>query len=144
MSGSETAVEAVSEAVREEGGKVIRLKVAGAFHSPLMADAAREFAPAVSAVPFRDPQTPFMSTVTSELETAERIPALLVEQLTAPVRFTQAVRSLIGQGVDRFVEIGPGGVLTGLVKRIDAGVQAISIATPDELRAAAEAVTADA
>ena len=50
ISGSETAVEAVSEAVREEGGKVIRLKVAGAFHSPLMADAAREFAPAVSAV----------------------------------------------------------------------------------------------
>jgi len=143
ISGTEAAVDAVSEAVREEGGKVIRLKVAGAFHSPLMEEAAGAFAADVAGVEFRGPQTAFMSTVTSELETVERIPQLLVDQLTAPVRFTQAVQSLVADGVGCFVEVGPGGVLSGLIKRIDPSVRAISVATPDELRAA-EGVTADA
>ena len=143
ISGTEAAVDAISEAVREEGGKVIRLKVAGAFHSPLMADAAAAFAADVAGVEFREPRTAFMSTVTSELETVERIPQLLVDQLTAPVRFTQAVQSLVADGVGCFVEIGPGGVLSGLIRRIDPSVGAISVATPDELRAA-EGVTADA
>jgi [acyl-carrier-protein] S-malonyltransferase len=84
-----------------------------------------------------------MSTVTNGLETRDRIPALLVDQLTAPVRFTQAVQALIADGVGTFVELGPGGVLTGLVKRIDRSVRALSIATPAEL-AAAQEVTADA
>jgi len=84
-----------------------------------------------------------MSTVTNGLETADRIPGLLVEQLTAPVRFTQAVQALIAEGVGTFVELGPGGVLTGLVKRIDPSVRALSISTAAEL-AAAQEVTADA
>ncbi|MDX6643626.1 MAG: [acyl-carrier-protein] S-malonyltransferase [Solirubrobacteraceae bacterium] len=143
ISGLDAGLDAVAEAVRDEGGKVIRLKVAGAFHSPLMAGAARRFAPAVEAVAFTATTVDFMSTVTSRLEPADRAGALLVEQLTAPVRFTQAVRSLIAMGVDTFVELGPGGVLTGLVKRIDDSVRAVSIATPAEL-AAAQEVTADA
>ena len=117
--------------------------MAGAFHCPLMADAAARFAPAVDAVGFGELSTAFMSTVTNDLETADRIPALLVEQLTAPVRFTQAVQALIADGVGTFVELGPGGVLTGLVKRIDPSVRALSISTPAEL-AAAQEVTADA
>jgi len=143
ISGSDEALEAMAASVGEAGGKQIRLKVAGAFHCPLMADAAARFAPAVNAVGFGDLSTAFMSTVTNELETAERIPALLVEQLTAPVRFTQAVHALIADGVGTFVELGPGGVLTGLVKRIDPSVRALSISTPAELRAAQQ-VTADA
>jgi [acyl-carrier-protein] S-malonyltransferase len=143
ISGSDEALEAMAASVGEAGGKQIRLKVAGPFHCPLMADAAARFAPAVNAVGFGDLSTAFMSTVTNELETAERIPALLVEQLTAPVRFTQAVHALIADGVGTFVELGPGGVLTGLVKRIDPSVRALSISTPAELRAAQQ-VTADA
>jgi [acyl-carrier-protein] S-malonyltransferase len=138
ISGSDEGLDAVSEAVSQQGGKVIRLKVAGAFHSPMMADAAARFAPSVQAVAFSGMTCEFMSTVTSGIEPADRVARLLVEQLTAPVRFTQAVRSLISAGVGTFVELGPGGVLTGLVKRIDSSVRALSIATPADLAAAQE------
>jgi [acyl-carrier-protein] S-malonyltransferase len=133
----------MAASVGDAGGKQIRLKVAGAFHCPLMAGAATRFEPAVQAVAFGELSTAFMSTVTNELEITDRIPGLLVEQLTAPVRFTQAVHALIADGVGTFVELGPGGVLTGLVKRIDPSVRALSIATPTEL-AEAQEVTADA
>jgi [acyl-carrier-protein] S-malonyltransferase len=79
-----------------------------------------------------------MSTVTSRIETVERVPALLVEQLTAPVRFTQAVQTLVADGIDVFVELGSGGVLAGLIKRIDPDVRALSIGTPAELSTAME------
>jgi [acyl-carrier-protein] S-malonyltransferase len=143
ISGSDEGLDAMAGSVSDAGGKQIRLKVAGAFHCPLMAGAATRFAPAVGAVAFGQLSTAFMSTVTNELETAEEIPRLLVDQLTAPVRFTQAVHALVAGGVGTFVELGPGGVLTGLVKRIDRSVRAFSISTPAEL-AAAQEVTADA
>ena len=85
---------------------------------------------------FGELKTRLMSTVSSKLETVDRIPGLLVEQVTAPVRFTQAVQGLLSDGVRTFVEIGPGGVLGGLVKRIDRSVTAVSIGTPEELSAA--------
>jgi [acyl-carrier-protein] S-malonyltransferase len=128
----------VSERVKAAGGKAIRLRVSGAFHSPLMAGAAAEFEPALAAVTFGPLNTRFMSTVTSRVETVERVPELLVEQLTAPVRFTQAVQTLVADGIDVFVELGSGGVLAGLIKRIDPGVRALSIGTPAELSAAME------
>jgi [acyl-carrier-protein] S-malonyltransferase len=143
ISGSEQGVTDVSERAKAAGGKAIRLRVAGAFHSPLMADAVSDFRPALDAVAFGPLTTRYMSTVTSEIETVERVPELLLEQLTAPVRFTQAVQSLVADGVDVFVELGPGGVLAGLIKRIDSSVRSITIGSPSELDAAME-VTADA
>jgi [acyl-carrier-protein] S-malonyltransferase len=143
ISGREEGIEAVSEAVRDAGGKVIRLQVAGPFHSPLMARAAERFAPAVRAAAFEPMEIEFMSTVTSAVETSARVPELLIEQLTAPVRFTQAVQSLVARGVDTFVEIGPGGVLTGLVRRISPSVRALAVSSAAELAALAE-VTAGA
>jgi [acyl-carrier-protein] S-malonyltransferase len=77
-----------------------------------------------------------MSTVTGKLEDAQRLHRLLVEQLTAPVRFTQAARELIGQGVTTFVEVGPGNVLSGLLKRIDKSVRTIAV---DDLQSLDEA-----
>jgi [acyl-carrier-protein] S-malonyltransferase len=68
-----------------------------------------------------------MSTVTAKIEEAQRYRVLLVEQLTAPVKFTQAARRLIDQGVTVFVEVGPGNVLSGLLKRIDKRVKAVSV-----------------
>jgi [acyl-carrier-protein] S-malonyltransferase len=68
-----------------------------------------------------------MSTVTGKLEDAQRYRELLVEQLTAPVRFTQSARELINQGVTTFVEVGPGNVLSGLLKRIDRNVKTLSV-----------------
>ncbi len=76
-----------------------------------------------------------MSTVSSKLETVDRVPGLLVEQLTAPVRFTQAVQGLVADGVRTFVELGSGSVLAGLVKRIDDSVTAVAVSTPDDLAA---------
>jgi [acyl-carrier-protein] S-malonyltransferase len=71
-----------------------------------------------------------MSTVTARLESAQRLAPLLVDQLTAPVRFTQAASELMREGVKTFVEVGPGNVLSGLVKRIDRSARTISVNTP--------------
>jgi [acyl-carrier-protein] S-malonyltransferase len=143
ISGGEQGVSDVSEKAKAAGGKAIRLRVSGAFHSPLMASAVDDFRPAIEAASFDPLSTRFMSTVSSEVEPVERVPQLLLEQLTAPVRFTQAVQSLVADGVDVFIELGSGGVLAGLIKRIDPDVRSISVGSPAELEAALE-VTADA
>ncbi len=136
ISGREDGVASVGEQARALGAKVVRLRVSGAFHSPLVGDAAHRLEPALRAVSFGELKTRFMSTVSSKLETVDRVPGLLVEQLTAPVRFTQAVQGLVSDGVRTFVEVGAGGVLAGLVKRIDRSATAISIGSLDELTAA--------
>jgi [acyl-carrier-protein] S-malonyltransferase len=105
----------------------VKLKVSGAFHSPLVARAADRLRPAVERVIFAEPVAPFMSTVTAKIEPAQRFGTLLVDQLTAPVKFTQAAGELAREGVRTFVEVGPGNVLSGLVKRIDRSVKAISV-----------------
>src|SRR5206468_8421472 len=88
---------------------------------------AARLRPAIDKVKFQEPVAPFMSTVTARLESAQRMGPLLVDQLTAPVRFTQAASELMREGVRTFVEVGPGNVLSGLVKRIDRSVKAISV-----------------
>ncbi len=105
----------------------MKLKVSGAFHSPLVARAADRLRPALERVRFKDPVAPFMSTVTAKIEPAHRMATLLVEQLTAPVKFTQAARGLIEEGARVFVEVGPSNVLSGLLKRIDRTVKAVSV-----------------
>jgi len=128
VSGEEAAVnECGEEAVREGARRAIRLKVSGAFHSPLVGRAAERLRPAIEKVHFEVPRAPFMSSVTAKLEEAQRYRELLVEQLTAPVKFTQAARRLVDQGVTVFVEVGPGNVLSGLLKRIDRSVNAIPV-----------------
>ncbi len=128
ISGETTAVEeCCAEAESLGARRAIRLKVSGAFHSPLVGKAADRLRPAIEKILFSEPIAPFMSTVTAKIEPAQRIAALLENQLTAPVRFTQAARELVQNGVTTFVEVGPGNVLSGLVKRIDRSVKAISV-----------------
>ncbi len=128
VSGENLAVDECIERAQQEGARrVVKLKVSGAFHSPLVARAADRLRPAIERVRFQEPVAPFMSTVTARLESAQRMAPLLVDQLTAPVRFTQAASELMREGVKTFVEVGPGSVLSGLVKRIDRGAKAISI-----------------
>jgi len=128
VSGENDAVEeCCAEAESLGARRAIRLKVSGAFHSPLVAEAGRRLKPAIDRVRFADPVTPFMSTVTAKIEPAQRLAALLVNQLTEPVRFTQAAGELVKGGVTTFVEIGPGNVLSGLVKRIDRSVRTFSV-----------------
>ena len=137
VSGENPAVDECCERAQEAGARrAVKLKVSGAFHSPLVARAADRFRPAIERVKFQEPVAPFMSTVTARLESAQRMGPLLVDQLTAPVRFTQAASELVKEGVRTFVEVGPGNVLSGLVKRIDKSVKAISVnnlASLDEL-----------
>jgi [acyl-carrier-protein] S-malonyltransferase len=128
ISGQSLSVdECCDEAQREGARRTVKLRVSGAFHSPLVARAAEHLRPALERAKFADPVAPFMSTVTAKIEPAQKMAALLVDQLTAPVKFTQAARELMRQGVKVFVEVGPGNVLTGLLKRIDRSVKAIPV-----------------
>jgi [acyl-carrier-protein] S-malonyltransferase len=128
VSGENPAVDECIELAQEAGARrTVKLKVSGAFHSPLVARAADRLRPAIERVKFQEPVAPFMSTVTARIESAQRMAPLLVDQLTAPVRFTQAASELMKDGVRTFVEVGPGNVLSGLVKRIDRTAKAISV-----------------
>jgi [acyl-carrier-protein] S-malonyltransferase len=143
VSGETEAVdECCSEAEREGARRAVKLKVSGAFHSPLVASAAHRLKPAVERIRFADPTAPFMSTVTAKIEPAQRVGTLLVEQLTAPVKFTQATRALVADGVKTFVEVGPGNVLSGLVKRIDRSVKAVSVNNVASLQKLEETLSA--
>jgi [acyl-carrier-protein] S-malonyltransferase len=134
VSGENPAVDEACEAAEQEGARrAVKLRVSGAFHSPLVARAADRLRPALDRVKFAEPAAPFMSTVTARIEDAKRIGPLLVEQLTAPVRFTQAAQALLREGVQTWVEVGPGNVLSGLIKRIDRNANTISVCTPEAL-----------
>ena len=143
VSGENEAVDKlIAEATERGARKAVKLRVSGGFHSPLVARAAERLRPALAKVPWRDPGTPYMSTVSARIEDAQRIAGLLAEQLTAPVRFTQAVRGLVKVGVETFVEISPGQVLGGLLKRCDRSLRTISVGDPESLRKLEETLSA--
>ena len=143
VSGDNGAVDTLIERATEAGArKTVKLRVSGAFHSPLVEAAAERLRPALESVSFSEPATPFMSTVTGRVEDAQRLVELLVQQLTGPVKFTQAVRGLVEQGVEMFVEIGPGQVLGGLLRRCDRSLKTISVGDPESLRRFQEALSA--
>jgi [acyl-carrier-protein] S-malonyltransferase len=143
VSGENAAVDRlIGEATAAGARKTVKLRVAGAFHSPLVGRAADRLRPALESVRFQEPATPFMSTVTAQIESAERLVDLLVQQLTGPVKFTQSVRGLVQQGVGMFVEIGPGQVLSGLIRRCDRSLRAISVGDPESLRKLQETLSA--
>jgi [acyl-carrier-protein] S-malonyltransferase len=142
VSGENSAIDECCARAEEAGARrAVKLRVSGAFHSPLVARAADRLRPAVEKIRFSEPTAPFMSTVTARLETAQRMGPLLVDQLTAPVRFTQAATELVRDGTRIFVEVGPGSVLSGLVKRIDRSVKTISVNSLTALEKIEEALT---
>ena len=120
ISGEEAAVDRACALLKEKGAKrALKLHVGGAFHSPLMEPAREELAKAIEATPFQAPRCPIYQNV-SALPTSD--PAVikenLLKQLTSPVRWTQTVQNMLSDGARKFVELGPGTVLQGLVKRI--------------------------
>ncbi len=119
ISGEKAAVEAACEKAKEAGAKrALPLPVSGAFHSPLMEPARKELAEAIEKTTFSAPVCPVYQNVTAKAETdPETIKANLLAQLTSPVRWTQSVKSMVADGADYFMEIGPGNVLQGLIKR---------------------------
>ena len=126
ISGEKAAVEEACARMKEAGAKrALPLAVSGAFHSPLMEPARIALGKAIEATPFVEPVCPVYQNVTALPETdPERIKANLLAQLTSPVRWTQSVKAMIADGADTFVEMGPGTVLQGLVKRIAGAVGA--------------------
>lgn len=120
LSGERRALDLALELAHERGARrVMPLAVSGAFHSPVMAPAASGLADAVAAANLRDPAVPVISNIKAEpLADAAALRDELVGQIAAPVQWTRTIEYLAGQGVDTFVEIGPGQVLSGLIKRI--------------------------
>lgn len=136
ISGDPTAVSRASELCKAAGAKrVMSLKVGGAFHSPLMAAAQAGLAAALSALPIRDPSFPVVANATgTPVRSAVEARRLLEAQLTAPVQWVACVNTLTALGSDvRFIEIGPGSILGGLVKRIIPEASVISLGTADEV-----------
>ena len=124
ISGEEAAIDAACAKLLEAGAKrALKLKVGGAFHSPCMEPARAELAEAISATEIHTPVCPVYQNVDALPHTdPAEIKALLVAQLTAPVRWTQTVKNMIENGATEFVELGPGKVLQGLVSKIDRNV----------------------
>ena len=122
VSGEVEAVERAEAAWAARGKRFSRLATSGGFHSPLMADAARQLDDYLAGVDFKEPQVPLICNVDARPLDAAHAREHLVRHLTSPVRFQQSIEGLIAQGADTFVEAGCGGVLVNLVKRVDRGV----------------------
>ncbi len=137
ISGDPDAVAKAGAACKARGARrVVPLKVSGAFHSSLMAPAANHLRVALERAPFRDPAFPVIANATAEpVRDATRARRLLADQLTAPVRWVacmQRAAELAGPGA-RFVEVGPGNVLAGLLRRIVPGASVTSLGTADDV-----------
>lgn len=126
ISGEVKAVEKACEILKEKGAKMaIILPVGGAFHSPMMEPAREELAAAIEATTFSKPTCPVYQNVTaSAVINPDEIKKNLMAQLTAPVRWTQSIQSMIADGGTEFIEVGPGKVLQGLMRKIDRSVAA--------------------
>ena len=121
ISGTISSIEKACELMKEAGAKrALPLKVGGAFHSPLMEPARIELSEAIESTSFSTPVCPVYQNVTTKGETdPEVIKKNLIAQLTSPVKWTQSVQNMIGDGATEFVEFGPGSVLQGLISKID-------------------------
>lgn len=135
IAGSVEGVAAASAAAKELGAKkVMPLPVGGAFHTPFMAPARDELRKAIEEATFRAPDVPVIANIDARPhEDPEEWTRLLSAQLVSPVRWRQSVQRLADDGVTRFIELGPGNVLTGTIKRIAPAAKGISVSTPDDL-----------
>jgi len=137
ISGAKEAVDAASVALKAKGARrIFPLEVAGAYHSPLMASAARKLAGPLAAAPFARPAVTVISNVTVEAHGApDEIRALLARQVDSTVRWTETLERLLQDGVTQFYEFGPGGVLAGLLRQTSKEAACISIGTLADLDA---------
>ncbi len=138
VSGSRDGIDRLMALAADRGVRVARLAVDGPFHSRLIASAAERLRPALEAWDPMASDPPFLSTTTCALEPPERLRAVLLDQLTSPVRFGDAIHAAVDHGADRFVELGPGRVLSGLVRRVRRDLPASQIGEPEDLLALEE------
>lgn len=141
ISGNPDAVSEGGKKAKEAGGKAIPLPVGGAFHSPLMTQAARDFETELSKSELKDAKCEVVQNYDAKgTRSSSEIRAKLAKQMESPVRWYETVEYMVANGVDTFVEIGPGAVLTGLVKKINADVKVININDTASLKAAIDSL----
>lgn len=134
ISGTEAAIECAGARWKELGNKASRLNTSGAFHSPLMEQAAQAVAEACADLDFHEPEVPLICNTDARPFRANEAAARLAAQVKSPVRFSQSVEYLIAQGETDFLEVGFGAVLNGLVKRIDRTTNRMKAGTLDQVR----------
>lgn len=134
IAGETAAVDAAAEVFTAMGKKAVKLAVSAAFHTPLMQEAADEFRAAIGSISFAEPAVIFYSNVTGQkLPAGCDMPSYLAQHLVSPVRFVDELNQIKADGADRFIECGPGKVLTGLVKRTLEGVSQQNVESPKGL-----------
>ncbi|MEC2181121.1 ACP S-malonyltransferase [Bacillus spizizenii] len=138
ISGTAKGVELASEQAKENGAKrAIPLEVSGPFHSELMKPAAEKLKEVLDSCDIKDAGVPVISNVSADVMTEKaEIKEKLIEQLYSPVRFEESINKLIAEGVTTFVEIGPGKVLSGLVKKVNRRLKTIAVSDPETIELA--------
>lgn len=132
---AENVTRAMALATAAGASRAVPLQVSGAFHSPLMQPAVEGMSKYLTATHFNNPSIPVIANTTATpLTTAEAVKTELRNQLTSPVRWQQSIEYMVSQGVSTFIEIGPGKVLTGLIKRINKEVKTINISDLESIR----------
>lgn len=143
ITGQADAVAKAAESLKEKGAKkVIPLKVSGPFHSVMLTEAGKRLKKDLERVHLTDFTIPYVANLTADYVTrTEPVRELLEKQISSPVRWQQSVERMIGDGVDTFVEIGPGRTLTGFVKKISRDVTAVHVDKYEDLSGALEVLT---
>lgn len=133
VAGYRTELEDFSKRIVERGGKAVPLKVSGGFHSPFMEEASSRILAELDSINFNLPNYPVYSNYTSNIYTDD-IKTLLAEQVKKPVLWENIVRNMIKDGVDTFIEVGPGKVLSGLIKKINSEVNIYNVENSETLK----------
>ena len=136
ISGSKEGVEKACILAKDNGAKrAIPLQVSGPFHSSLMEPASSNLRVAFQQLKWEEPKVPIVSNVTAQSVTgSDDIKNLLIQQLYLPVRWQECIEQMIDKGVDTFIEIGPGNVLAGLIRKINRNVRVFSVSTEDDVQ----------
>ena len=142
VAGLASQMEGFAAAVKEAGGRAIPLKVSGAFHTPFMASASEKFSKALAEADVQDAKVVTYANCTGLPYEAGQVKALLDRQMCSPVRWEAIVRHMISQGVDTFVELGPGKTLSGFIGKIDKTVRTFHVSDAESLRETIEGVRA--
>lgn len=139
VAGLKSQMASFSAAVKAEKGRALPLKVSGGFHSPFMAEASEKFGKLLETVSFAEPSVKLYSNVTG-LPYDSDMKQLLARQICSPVRWETIIRNMIADGVDTFIEVGPGSVLQGLIKKIDPSVKVFGVSDAESLKTAVQEV----
>ena len=142
ISGEKAAVEDACEKLKAAGAKrAVMLNVSGPFHSGMLADAGEKLGEVLSQVELHEPQIPYVANVTAQyVKNAAEVKELLTRQVSSSVRWQQSVEAMIADGVDTFIEIGPGKTLAGFIRKISRDVKTFNVETLEDMGKVVEAL----